>query len=271
MTASRTPRQISFLLYQVASMAGRSIAALSGKLAHVPSITESMPVPAGLSARASAEAGIAQPPPRKFIRIAGLTILGLAVIGAAIALWFLVLRDRFVPKRFGIVVPEKVYRSGQISRFLIADVVDRNHIGTIIDLNGLDPNDADQRAELDVSQAKGVRHLRFPLRGDATGQIDRYAGAVQAIVESEQQGRPVLVHCAAGSQRTGACVSFYRLLVRHDPPESVYRELVSYGWDPRSNRILLEYVNGHMREMAELLVQRHAIDREPNPLPVLHP
>jgi hypothetical protein len=30
-------------------------------------------------------------------------------------------------------------------------------------------------------------------------------------------------------------------------------------------------VNGHMHELAELLVQRHAIDREPNPLPVLHP
>jgi protein tyrosine/serine phosphatase len=252
-------------------MAGRSIAALSGKLAHVRSIPESVPAPAGLSARESADAGIARSRPRKSLRIARLTILGLAVVGVAIALWSLVLRDRFVPKRFGVVVPEKVYRSGQISRFLIADVVDRNHIGTIIDLNGLDPNDADQRAELDVSQSKGVRHLRFPLRGDATGQIDRYAGAVQAIVESEQQGRPVLVHCAAGSQRTGACVSFYRLLVRRDPPESVYRELVSYGWDPRANRILLEYVNGHMRELAQLLVQRHAIDREPYPLPVLHP
>ncbi|HEV8070297.1 MAG TPA: tyrosine-protein phosphatase [Planctomycetaceae bacterium] len=252
-------------------MAGRSIAALPGKLAHVRSTTKTVPAPTGHSAQEPADAGIARPRPRKTVRIAGLTILGFAVIGAAISLWSLVLRDRFVPKRFGVVVPGKVYRSGQISKFLIADVVDRNHIGTIIDLNGLDPNDADQRVELDVSQSKGVRHLRFPLRGDATGQIDRYAGAVQAIVESEQQGRPVLVHCAAGSQRTGACVSFYRLLVRHDPPESVYRELVSYGWDPRSNQILLEYVNGHMHELAELLVQRHAIDREPNPLPVLHP
>jgi protein tyrosine/serine phosphatase len=196
----------------------------------------------------------------------------LAVVGTgAVLLWTLVLRDRFVPKRFGIVVPGKVFRSGQISRFLIADVVDRNHIGTIIDLNGLDSNDADQQAEVEVSQAKGVRHLRFPLRGDATGQIDRYAGAVQAMVESEHEGRPVLVHCAAGSQRTGACISFYRLLVRHDPPEGVYRELMSYGWDPRSNRILLEYVNGHMHELAQLLVERHTIEREPDPLPVLRP
>jgi protein tyrosine/serine phosphatase len=124
---------------------------------------------------------------------------------------------------------------------------------------------------VEVAQAKGLRHLRFPLRGDATGPIDRYAGAVQGMVESEQAGRPVLVHCAAGSQRTGACVSFYRLLVCHDPPESVYRELVSYGWDPKANKVLLEYVNGHMHELAQLLVDRHTIDREPKPLPLLRP
>jgi protein tyrosine/serine phosphatase len=197
-------------------------------------------------------------------------VCAVVVVGITL-LWVFVLRDRFIPKRFGVVVPGQVFRSGQISRFLIADVVDRNHIGTIIDLNGLDPKDADQQAEIEVSEAKNVRHLRFPLRGDATGQIDRYAGAVQAIVESEHEGRPVLVHCAAGTQRTGACVSFYRLLVRHDSPESVYRELMSYGWDPRSHHILLEYVNGHMRELAHLLVERHVIDREPDPLPTLHP
>jgi hypothetical protein len=271
MTAFGTPRWISSQIHQVESMAGPSIAALSGKVAHVPSTADSVRAPVAEPTHELADSGIARPQARKSARIVGLSFLGLAIVGAVIALWTLVLRDRFVPKRFGVVVPGKVFRSGQISRFLIADVVDRNHIGTIIDLNGLDPNDADQRAELDVSQSKGVRHLRFPLRGDATGEIDRYAGAVQAIVESEQQGRPVLVHCAAGSQRTGACVSFYRLLVRHDPPESVYRELVSYRWDPRSNGILLDYVNGHMGELARLLVERHTIERVPNPLPVLHP
>ena len=250
-------------------MAGRSTAAFSGRIAHVPSNSGLSPTP-----RPEPEpAAIATPKARrKYVRAASLTVFGLAIVGTAIALWTLVLRDRLVPKRFGVVVPGKVYRSGQISRYLIADVVTRQGIGTIIDLNGLDPNDADQRAELEVSESKGIRHLRFPLRGDATGQIDRYAGAVAAMVESDRQGRPVLVHCAAGTQRTGACISFYRLLVRHDPPKSVFQELVRYGWDPRSNKVLLDYVNGHMHGMAQLLaVERHAIDREPSPLPILHP
>jgi hypothetical protein len=252
-------------------MADLSSAALSGKLARISSTAETPANP-----RAALHAGTEKfaenrATSRRVPRAATLAVVGLALVGLSVGLWTLVLRDRFVPKRFGVVVPDKVFRSGQISRHLIADVVDRHHIGTIIDLNGLDPADADQRAELAVSEAKGVQHLRFPLRGDATGQIDRYAGAVAAIVESERAGRPVLVHCAAGSQRTGACVSFYRLLVRHDPPADVYRELANYGWDARTNQVLLDYVNGHMSELAQLLVERHVVDRAPTPLPSLHP
>jgi protein tyrosine/serine phosphatase len=208
---------------------------------------------------------------QKPVRVALLIGAAVAIATTAIVLWSLVLRDRFVPKRFGVVVPGKLFRSGQISRFLIADVVSHNEIGTIIDLNGLEPDNSDQQAELDIAKAKGIRHMRFPLRGNATGAIDHYAGAVAAIVESEREGRPVLVHCAAGTQRTGACVSFYRLLVRHDPPESVYQELKRYGWNPRSDQVLVDYVNGHIHELAQLLVQLHVIEREPSPLPVLHP
>jgi protein tyrosine phosphatase (PTP) superfamily phosphohydrolase (DUF442 family) len=252
-------------------MAGQIKAALSSKPAHISSTAEA---PAALRNEAREKLSTGKengPRPRRYTRSIALTTIILACVASTVALWTVVLRDRIVPKRFGVVVPGKVFRSGQISRSLIANVVDRHGIRTIIDLNGLDPKDADQRAEMEVSDAKGIQHLRFPLHGDATGQIERYAGAVAALVESERDGRPVLVHCAAGTQRTGACVSFYRLLVRNDPPESVYRELMSYGWDPRTNRVLLDYVNGHMRELATLLVERHTIDREPNPLPILHP
>ncbi|HET6325830.1 MAG TPA: tyrosine-protein phosphatase [Planctomycetaceae bacterium] len=251
-------------------MSGRTKAALSGRFAHIHSSAQSAPARLEDSNSRARDLQV-RIDRRKLLRAFALTTVALAVIVAVIALWSLVLRDRFVVKRFGTVVPGKVYRSGQISRFLIGDVIERNGLGTIIDLNGLDPNDADQRAEVEASQEKGVRHLRFPLRGDATGPIDRYAGAVQAMVESELQGRPVLVHCAAGAQRTGACISFYRLLIRHDPAEDVYRELVSYGWDPKANQVLLDYVNGHMHELAKLLVERHVLDREPDPLPFLHP
>ena len=194
-----------------------------------------------------------------------------AVAGIGVGLWVFLVRDRVVPKRFGVVVAGEIYRSGQISRYLIADVIDRYQIGTIVDLNGFDPNDADQQAEVTVSRLKGVRHCCFPLRGNATGKIAHYADALEAIVGSQRSRIPVLVHCYAGTQRTGACISFYRLLVLKDRPENVYQELVRYGWDAGSDQVLIEYVNSHLRELAALLVQRHVLDRVPDAVPSLHP
>jgi Tyrosine phosphatase family len=193
------------------------------------------------------------------------------IAATGVAAWSFGIRDKFVPKRFGVVIPDKIYRSGQISGRLIGQVIDRYHIGTIVDLNGFDPNDSDQKAEVSISELKGVRHGVFPLKGNGTGKIERYADAVATIVRSEQEGRPVLVHCYAGTQRTGGCLSFYRLLIRHDVPESVYADLGRYGWDASTDQILVDYVNSNMRTMAQLLVERHVLDRVPDEVPRLHP
>jgi hypothetical protein len=216
-------------------------------------------------------------PPARQKRVRGrrqvlLAIAGTALIAATgVAAWSFGVRDKFVPKRFGVVIPDKIYRSGQISGRLIGQVIDRYHIGTIVDLNGFDPNDRDQQAELAVSESKGVRHSVFPLKGNGTGKIERYADAVATIVRSEREGVPVLVHCYAGTQRTGGCLSFYRLLVRHDPPKSVYQDLGRYGWDAGTDQILVDYVNSNMGALAQLLVERHVLDRIPDEIPRLHP
>ncbi len=166
----------------------------------------------------------------------------------------------------------ELFLSGSASSWLIEQVIDRYGLGTIIDLNGLEPQfAADQNREMAVARRKGLEHDRFPLSGDGTGRIERYAEAIAAIVRSERNKRPVLVHCASGSQRTGACIAFYRLLVKGQPSPEVYRELQQYGWSPTRDRILLEYINGHMRELANLLVQRRVLAEAPQTLPVLHP
>ena len=201
-----------------------------------------------------------------------LAIAGTLLIAATgVAAWSFGVRDKFVPKRFGVVIPDKIYRSGQISGRLIGQIIDRYHIGTIVDLNGFDPKDPDQQAELTISESKGVLHSVFPLKGNGTGKIERYADAVATIVRSEREGVPVLVHCYAGTQRTGGCLSFYRLLVRHDSPESVYQDLGRYGWDAGTDQILVDYVNSNMGTLAQLLVERHVLDRVPDEIPRLHP
>ena len=193
-----------------------------------------------------------------------------AVLGAAIYVWDEFLKYRLIAKRFGVVVPGLVYRSGQISKWVIGDVLDRHGIEVVIDLQGADPQDQHQQAEIEAIERRGIALERFPMSGDGTGEPEVYAEAVAVLARAAAQGRPVLVHCGAGAKRTGGVVVLYRVLIQRQSVQAAYRELSRYGW--RSNNpTLLRFLNSHMDEIAELLVARGVLDAVPERLPVIGP
>jgi protein tyrosine/serine phosphatase len=194
-------------------------------------------------------------------------VCGLAVL-SGVLLWEEGLHDQVIPKRWGVVEPGLIYRSGQISARLVEATLRKYKISTIVSLTFEDPNDRNQSAERLAAERLGINLQRYPLAGDGTGDIRNYAKAVAAIAQAERSGKPVLVHCAAGAQRTGGVVAFYRLLVERRPVTFVYRELRKYGWKP-SDSALIKYVNTNMAAMAELLQQMGVTGDIPNPLPVL--
>ena len=200
---------------------------------------------------------------RRF-RVAMLFVL---VCGAAVAWWETGGEDRFVPKRFGVVVPGRIYRSGQISKWMIEDVLTRHKIQAIIDFTGFDWNDEHQQAELAVAWKHRISVTRFPQSGDGTGDIYNYAQAIKIMQQFEREQKPILVHCAAGSQRTGAVVAFYRLFVQKWQPGKILREMQQYDCNPSENRRLIEYMNSNLSKLAEMLVAMQVIERVPKPLP----
>lgn len=200
-------------------------------------------------------------------------ILGIvaAVIGGGIGLWEWVLEERFVPKRFGVVEEAHLYRSGQISRFLIEDTLAKHEIDVVIDLTGFDENDPDQVTETSAIETLGIDGRRFPMRGDGTGKLENVINAVTAIHESQTRGDKVLVHCAAGTQRTGHVLSAYLLLVRDRAGSEVWREMTRYDWDPDKDKEWPRMLNENMPEIANALVERGVIAEVPSPLPVFAP
>jgi tyrosine-protein phosphatase SIW14 len=194
-------------------------------------------------------------------------LCGLAVL-SGVLLWKEGLQDQVIPKRWGVVEPGLIYRSGQISARLVETTLRKYRITTIVSLTFDDPNDKNQIAERLAAEKMGIDLQRYPLRGDGTGDITNYAKAVATIAQAKRSGKPVLVHCAAGAQRTGGVVAFYRLLVERRPVTFVYAELCNYGWKP-SDSPLINYVNTNMAAMAELLQQMGITGDVPNPLPVL--
>lgn len=188
--------------------------------------------------------------------------------GAGALTWTKLLRDRWIPKRWGVVEPGLVYRSGQVSRHLIEQQLRDHRIRVVVDLMGDDPDNSEQPYERAAIARLGIELHKCPLVGDGTGDWREYVHAVEALTRARNAGQPVLVHCYAGSQRTGGTVALFRLLVRQDDPQTVLNELPNFAWRPNRDRVLLEYLDTHLPDITRELVSRGVIP-EPVPVPSL--
>jgi protein-tyrosine phosphatase len=187
---------------------------------------------------------------RRFALIA----VAIAIIGGGIAAWFGGVRNQFLPKDFGVVEPGRIYRSGQISRRVLPQTLERYHIAVVVDLSSPNEPNGDAVAERQIDPAAGATHLYFPLAGNGLGKPQRYVDAITAITRCNRQGGAALVHCQAGSERTGGVIAVYRILVEGRPEAEAFAEMEKYGFSPRRNPNLIPFLEKHMDEWRRELV-----------------
>jgi protein tyrosine phosphatase (PTP) superfamily phosphohydrolase (DUF442 family) len=212
-----------------------------------------------------------QLPPRRPIA-ARLTVWVCALLCIGLLSWYVVDRiprwkDLVVPRKLRVVDPGQIYASGQINRRLLRAVLIDRKIKVIVCLVDDQLDDPDVLAERRLANDLGIERYNYPLEGDGTGDIHSYANAVAKMVESERAGKPILVHCSSGAQRSNGAVFYFRVLVERRDPAQAAREMIRNAHDPRRNPALIPYLNAHMAQMAQLLVDRKIIDRVPDPLP----
>ena len=202
-------------------------------------------------------------------------ILIVAVVAGGVWMWEEVLEDRIVPKRWGVVEEGRIYRSGQLHPALVYKTLERHGIDLVISLIDLTYADDDDRAadeaERIACEELEIERRVFPLQGDGTGTIENYAQAIASIVECLEDDRRVLVHCAAGAQRTGGVVTGFRVLVQGWDPKRACAEMAEYDWDPDKDRAVLDHLNAHMHELVAKLVEMGVLEAAPDPLPRLAP
>lgn len=190
-----------------------------------------------------------------------------AAVLSAVAVTLAVTSQR--PKNFAVVDDGFLYRSGQIQHNLIRGVLEDHQIGVVINL-GEDKDKRDHVAEMDAARDLGIERHTFYLYGDGTGEIERYAEAIEVMHRAKRQDKRILVHCSAGAQRTTAAVAFYQMLVEGKTPADAMAHAEQFHC-PIDNEKLLPYMNRNMATLARMLVERGVIDRVPDPIPVLHP
>lgn len=169
---------------------------------------------------------------------------------------------QIVPRRWGVVEQDKIFRSGRIAPHLMRATLEKYGIKAIVDLTDSDRKNPSVLAEQKAAEELGIARYNFELVGDGTGSITNYARAIAVIVQSRKANKPVLVHCAAGVQRTGGVIAAYRLLVEKQQPATAYAELIRYGWKSRHDHVLLDYLNAHLNELSVLLQEMRIIPKE---------
>jgi protein tyrosine/serine phosphatase len=165
-----------------------------------------------------------------------------AVTVAALAVWLTVetRRNRLVLDHFDVVKHGILYRSGQLNPEQLADVVARYGIRTVV--NFQIPGERVE-AERGLARRLGIDFLNLPMPGDGSGQEAQFREVLKACDDPGR--RPVLVHCARGTCRTGAAVALYRFerdgWTVQDVAAEMRRQTYREGWLPG-------YVYGMVKE-----------------------
>lgn len=187
---------------------------------------------------------------------AAVGLFGLVLLGAAYLIELRAIGN------FHIVIPGQLYRSGQPSRLQIDQYAKKYGIKTIINLRGSNPESSWYKAEVAEAKRLGIVHLDFAMsaRREPTAFQD---GRLIALMKAAQ--KPLLVHCQAGSDRSGLAAALYLLAIA-GMSKSVSAEQLSIRFGHISLPIIPEYAMDRAFEafVPVVRVMRHVKKAEAN-------
>jgi protein tyrosine/serine phosphatase len=124
-------------------------------------------------------------------------------------------------KKFAVVAPGAVYRSGQLAGWQLESALKTYGLKTVVCLN---PDRAD--AERALCGKHGVEFRYYPMPSDGRGRPEQFAEVLALLRDSSKL--PILVHCNAGVARTGASVALFRQLEQGWDFQRAIDELASF-------------------------------------------
>lgn len=132
-----------------------------------------------------------------------------------------------LPRRFAPVVAGKLYRSGAVTPAQLERLRRDYGIRRIICL--LNPDAPITQAERAAAERLGLRWENVPLPGNGASTPAERREILRLLAEDD--AGPTLVHCAAGTNRTGLAVGLYRLHFQDWSLDRVLVELRAFGFE----------------------------------------
>jgi protein tyrosine/serine phosphatase len=148
----------------------------------------------------------------------------------------------FYNANFRTIVSGEAYRSGQMDAAQLSRVIQEYGIKSIIDLSAMDAP-ALYQGEMKTAERLGVQHYDFSLSATNEIMVPQMDEIIRTLREAP---KPVLIHCQAGSDRTGLVSALYCLTLKGETPAQADRELsVWYGHVSLSKTIAMDYSYWH--------------------------
>lgn len=194
-------------------------------------------------------------------------VLALTVIAATLGTVALMTsesrRRQFVWDHWDVVKPNLLYRSGQLPPDQLEAAVRAYGLRTVVNFQIPGPRVDAERA---LCKRLGVGFLNLPMPGDGFGQEPQFREVLKAVDDPAR--RPVLVHCARGTCRTGAAVALYRYERDGWTPEDVAAEMARQTY---RDAYLPGYVYAMARDRPNAELFRPQIVRDDPPVPAATP
>ncbi len=160
-------------------------------------------------------------------------IFAVVVVVATTSAWLGIetRRNRLVWDHFDVVKPDILYRSGQLHSDQLIEAIRRYGIKTVVNFQRSSPQVTRERL---LTRQLGVDFLNLPMTGDGFGHEAQFREVLKACDDPER--RPVLIHCARGTCRTGAATALYRFerdgWTIDDVSVEMRRQSYKDGWLP---------------------------------------
>jgi protein tyrosine/serine phosphatase len=139
--------------------------------------------------------------------------------------------DNYAPltffDNFHAIEPNQAYRSAQLDKETLRLVFDTYGIRTIVNLRGENEDEQWYRNEKAVAEEAGVTLVDVRWSANELPPREELLKLYDTFQTAEY---PILIHCKAGADRTGAAAAIWRMEVQGDDREAAEEELsLRYG------------------------------------------
>jgi protein tyrosine phosphatase (PTP) superfamily phosphohydrolase (DUF442 family) len=127
-----------------------------------------------------------------------------------------------VSGNFHTVKAGQLYRSAQLNKTEFGKVIESYHIKSVLNLRGPNPESIWYKDELAAMREHAVHHYDVGISAHQPPTTDQMA---QILTILRTAPKPLLIHCKAGSDRTGLVAALYRYAIEGEPEEQAASEL----------------------------------------------